>query len=263
LRRRVEPIRPVSITLVVLLGLAALGTGCETAPVAEGVIRWVGEPGDEPVVLAPLNLAVALPADLEESVVEPVEGEMIHYLQSRGARVAVIWKPDASWLWRESAGTAASDGSDGDDFDAVVRSFARTLSEHAAYRALVIPSLVYRHARVSGRHAHWDGVRRRIPVRSSDHRGDHTTNWDGRITALSLHALVYTPDGERIFQGWGGLDLVHDAATRPAGGGKDMAYLVPQNRLLDDPEHVQEGIAHALDGHRFVGGRGVGSRGRW
>ena len=73
-----------------------------------------------------------------------------------------------------------------------------------------------------------------------------------RITGLSLHALVYTPDGRRVFQGWGGLDLVHVATTRPAGGGDHEPYLVPQRDLLGDAAHLQEGVAEAFDGVRMA-----------
>src|SRR5262245_61224036 len=87
--------------LLLLAALAAQAIGCSGAhrrPLEFGH----GAPGAPRVVVAPLNLAVALAPDLEDAV-EPVNAELIHYLQDHGAHVAVIWDPDAWALWRDAA----------------------------------------------------------------------------------------------------------------------------------------------------------------
>ena len=80
----------------------ALGVACQSQAPASSL-------GDaERVVVAPLNLALRLPPELEDGV-RPVRDEIIRYLQERDARVAVIWPSDAWELWRESMLAAGSE----------------------------------------------------------------------------------------------------------------------------------------------------------
>jgi len=119
-----------------------------------------------------------------------------------------------------------------------------------------MPSLVYRKARVTGRHASWDGVRRRVTLHTRTVVGEnlHTTDWSGRISALSLHAVVFTPEGRRVFQGWGGIDLVHDAVLTRRGS-HERSLLLLQQQLIENPEHVREGGALALEQGAFTSPR--------
>src|SRR5512145_984551 len=87
--------------LLLLAATAALAAGCR-APGPKPLEFGRGAPGAARVVVAPLNLPVQLAPDLEDAV-DPVSAEVIRYLQGRGARVAVIWAPDAWALWRDSA----------------------------------------------------------------------------------------------------------------------------------------------------------------
>jgi hypothetical protein len=204
------------------------------------------------VVVAPLNLALRLAPDLEDAV-EPVEAEIIRYLQFQGAKVAVIWPPDAWALWRGSMETVRASESLELNLETASRAFTRELSEHADFDLLVMPSLVYRKASVEGRTARWDGVRRKISVRTRTASGGSVVSaeWKGRITALSLHALVFTPEGHAVFQGWGGLDVVHDAVLEP-GGNAGRSFLQLQRELLEKPEHVREGVGLALEPDAFT-----------
>lgn len=212
-----------------------------------GTLRWQAEAGaadSERVVVAPLNLALELPLNLDEAM-EPVEDEIVRYLQSRGARVAVIWPPDAQWLWRSAVVATDDSPSVARDLEHAASVFARQLHANADYRLLVMPSLVYRPAHVASGYASWDGVRRRLPVRRRTSSASSSAEWEGRVTGLSLHVLVLTPEGRRVLQGWGGLDLVHDLLEQPRSSGS--SFLVPRDRPLQDTDHVREGIALALD----------------
>jgi hypothetical protein len=239
-----------------LAGLVAWGLGCgNLQPRAS---RWdddASAAGSVRVVVAPLNLALRLAPDLEDAV-EPVGEEIIRYLQSHGAKVAVIWPPDAWSLWRASMQAIQGSESLTLDLETAARVFVRELTEHADFDLLLMPSLVYRKARVNGRVARWDGVRRKISVRTRTPTGASVVaaEWQGRITALSLHALVFTPEGRRVFQGWGGLDLVHDAVLEREGN-PGRAFLRLQRQLLESPEHVREGVALALERDAFTSPR--------
>jgi hypothetical protein len=231
-----------------LVGLIVSSAGCGS--VQSGLVRWEdggSSAGSVRVAVAPLNLAVPLPRDLEEAV-EPVQVEIIRYFQSNGARVAVIWPADARWLWQSSMLAVNSSESDAPGLETAARAFVRALDEHADFDLLVMPCLVYREARVIGRHAQWDGVRRRLHLHARTVTGEnpHTRDWKGRITGLSLHALVFTPEGRRVSQGWGGIDLVHDMVL-VKGENSSRSFLRLQQQLLENPEHVREGVALALE----------------
>lgn len=244
--------------LLLLLG------GCRSAEPASG--------GPDPrasdtlrVVVAPMNIPIRLAPDLEDAV-DRVTQELILYLQSHGARVSVIYGSDAWSLWRESEAALAEERQQDPDATAVASVFSRALASETPFDLLVLPSLVYREARVVGRWAEWDGVRRRVrfrvrsevpvgradllpgPVDATD-RGTTaqlTPDYRGQITGISLHALVFTPQGVGVLQGLGGLDLIYDAVQRPSGSG-EFSLLRLQSDLLGDQGHVREGVAHALE----------------
>jgi hypothetical protein len=251
-------------------GLAAaaavllLGAGCGSSPPRLVDLDREGD-GTLRVVVAPMNLPIRLAPDLEDAV-EPVTQELIGYLQARGARVSVVFEPDAWSLWRDSTDALQKGREEIPDLAAVASLFARALGRESQFDVLVFPSLVFRDAQLAGRYAQWDGVRRRVrfrirsgvplprvpaisdPVASSDGSGATALppEYRGQITGLSLHALGFTPDGRGVFQGFGGLDLVHDTVQKREGR-VDGSFLRLHAKLLENPEHVREGIALALD----------------
>ena len=252
-------------SLAVVAAIALLAAGCSSPQPRRPLEFGRGAPGALKVVVAPLNLPVQLAPDLEDAV-DPVSSEVIRYLQSHGARVAVVYAPDAWALWRDSAAAMESVLKAPPKLAEVASAFSRALAEHAKFDLLVLPSLVYRDARVMGRYALWDGVRRRIrfrsrtgvplgraqpipdPIDSTDRSaaGAVVTQWRGRITGLSLHTLVFTSEGRGVFQGFGGLDLVHDA-VQTREGSPEKPVLQLHSSLLENSLHVREGIALALD----------------
>lgn len=243
-----RPVRLPGLLVSAMVAVSVGGAGCLTA--SSPNVIWQEEPrgpGSARVVVAPLNLALRLDLDLEE-VVEPVADEIIRHLQSLGARVAVIWPPDAWSLWRDSMAAAGGEERHAPDLETAAAAFVRALSEHAEFDLAVMPALVYREARVVGRYARWDGVRRRVSVltRATGDPDVPAAGWKGRITGLSLHVLAYTPDGRRTHQGWGGIDLVHDAVVAP-GGSPGHSFLRLQKDLLGNPDHIHQGVALAFD----------------
>ena len=246
-----RPIRWTEVPAGVALGCALVLFGCGASGVSRPPLQ-----GAERIVMAPVNLAVRLPQMLEDAV-EPVNREMIRYLQERDARVAVIWPSDASNLWRDAVATVAQSDPGERRFDEAVGEFVRALTEHADFQLFMLPSLVIRGARVRGRTAEWDGVRRRVTGRSTGvaGAGHHEpgtefgdTHWSGEIPAVSLHVLVFTPGGRRVYEGWGGLVLTHaPALSNEWRAGAPSILLQPG--AFDDPEQIHEGIAVALDAY--------------
>jgi hypothetical protein len=251
------------LPLAVCAAIALVFAGCRTAE-QQTLAFESGAASALRIAVAPMNLAVPLSPDLEDAV-EPVSDELIRYLQAAGFRVAVIWLPDASMLWRDSAAALQREGEDAPEFAEVASVFSRLLAREAEFDLLLLPSLVFREAEVHGRFAQWDGVRRRIrfregsvvprgraqafpdPFDATDRSasGPVTPEWRGRITGLSVHALLFAPQGHAVFQGLGGLDLVHDAVRSSTGSGVESTLRL-QARILEDAEHLREGIELAL-----------------
>lgn len=248
IRLRAKSPSPLGKSCFAIAFALLLASGCSTSP---RLVRWESAgAADEGIriAIAPMNLAVALAPELEHSVTS-VESELIEYFQGRDARVAVVHRADAWELWRNVIATIQQSDAVTLDFDTAARLFVSAVSEHGDFDLFVMPSLVFREARATGRYARWDGVRRRIRFYDrSASRGMELddSEWKSRLSALSLHALVYTPDGKQIYQGWGGLDVIHDPVV---GHGQvaDRPTLRLRRDLLSNPEFVREGISLALN----------------
>ncbi|MBW2270756.1 MAG: hypothetical protein JRH16_19520 [Deltaproteobacteria bacterium] len=211
--------------------------------------------GADRLVLAPLNLAVKLPVELEDGV-EPVRDEIIAYLKRRDARVAVLWPSDAWELWKQSmlASAGAEDGAS--RLEQAVGLFVEELARNAEFGAFMLPTLVYREAEVWGDTARWDGVRRRLPLRTRSTANARLPTLEpsigesrvrgAKVPGVSLHVMVFAPDGRRVFEGWGGLDLVH-AVLVTGSAETGHGNLVPDLNPFRNPDHLREGIALALD----------------
>lgn len=256
---RSSPCRPAPVpVLAALAGVLLAAAGCT----GSGGLEFQGDAPDNAtrVVVAPSNLALRLAPELED-VVEPVERELIRYLQARGNRVAVIWPPDAWSLWRDAMAAVQNSELLDANLETAATVFLRELTEHADFDFFVMPALVYREARVAGRHASWDGVRRRVSVRTRTAAtgGNYLDGSNlvgsrggrGRIVGLSLHVLVFTPDGELVHQAWGGIDVVHDAVGPGGARGADRLRLQPE--LIERPEYLREGIEVALGSYDDLG----------
>lgn len=215
------------------------------------------------VVLAPLNLPVPVPAEVEDAV-PIVERALIDAFQARGARVGVIHPSDAYQLWRAAASAIPPSGDPAADLRNAARKFAEAMETTERYDVLILPSLVLREARVSGRNATWDGVTRRIPVRTSASAEEtHTApdapvfdtseglaaspQWGGKIAGLSLHMLSFRP-GFKPRERFAGLDIVHETVQvrDPAGAGA-KTELRPRADLFTDREELHEAIEAAVE----------------
>ena len=231
-----------------LLPIAALAlAACSTTPGPDqpGALG----PGSDRVVVAPLNLTVRAPEELDGKG-DPVWEELLQTLQARDKSVAFVAPPSARALWIEATGDL--DLSDRSLALETARSrFAQLLATHRDYDVLVVPSLVLRAARVWGRHATWDGVRRSAlePSEAADLElggappGIVTSGVSGSISAVSLHVAVLDPEGRLLYEGVGGLALARSPHRRGKLGGWTLE---PREEPFADREELREGIEIAL-----------------
>lgn len=242
-----------SRTLLLLTFVAAVPVACASPPAPAPEFATVSTA--KSVVVAPLNLTVRAPSDLAGKG-DPVWTELLSYLQKQDRQVAVLSPLSAERLW-----LAATADLDLSDRQAALRTgysrLARELAGHRDFDLLVVPSLVMRPARVSGLHASWDGVQRPVPnAATAVHRGVGdimgpgtdllTGGLTGKVVAASLHVVVLRPDGTRLYDRLGGLDVLQEARrdNTPDGALRFAARAQP----FSNREWVAEGVERAFAG---------------
>jgi hypothetical protein len=222
------------------------------------------KPGDEQaesalgfrrVLMTPFNLALSVPEELQD-IDEPVWYELLRHFQAHDRQVTVIEPVDAELLWLDALDDLEQSGKT-PDLETASSHFARLVGEQVNYELLLMPSLVLRSARVQGRNAYWDGVRRRLHVRGMPMSGPITEiglpgsnpgvwGLKGRVTAASLHVAFLARDGRLLYQGLAGLDLIQEAIPdrrRP----RDSWQLVPREAPFADVASLREGLALAFE----------------
>jgi len=214
-----------------------------------------GAPGVARVLLAPANLVLALRPELESGA-EPVQAEIAGYLEQQGRSVERISLPDARRIWEASVAELSGSGRE-PDFAAAAERFTRKLGDGRDFHALVIPSLLLQKVVVRHRGAEWDGVERRVRLVNIPRRGGGRSSnvlVDGMATGSlnavlavsSLHVMVFTREGHRVFEGRGGLEFLQDVDLTKAHETFHFE-LAPRNDLFQDPEDLREAVAVAFD----------------
>jgi hypothetical protein len=232
--------------------LAALACAGAPTPSAEQATTTLGA---KRILLAPLNLALRVPAELRD-VDEPVWHELLRHFQAQDRHVTVVAPVDAELLWMDTMAELEQSGA-AHDLPTASAHFARRLAEHTDYGLLLMPSLVLRSARVHGRHAYWDGVRRRLHVRATPMHGpiieiglpgNKLGIWGlrGKISAASLYVAVLSPDGRFVYQGIGGLDLLQEASLDRRAPSATW-QLALREAPFADVEALRQGIALAFE----------------
>lgn len=209
-----------------------------------------GAPGVRSVMLLPLNVTVALPAELQDPAPRVAKSIEV-YLEKSGKTVHAMGLFDARAAWRSAAQKTRSDSEAQQEFGAAARQLALQLGELHPFDALVMPNLVFRQARIyeGSRSAVWDGVKREFQFanESQMHGSIHLmTTVAGTMQGVSLYLLVYNSEGERIFASYGGIDLVHDFDLSSSDQ-RLFSGMPLKSERLTDASAIREGIRLAFD----------------
>jgi hypothetical protein len=230
---------------VALMLLAVSVEAAERQPVALGSGR---------VVIVPVNLAVRAVAEVEPGI-EPVWRALLQYFASEEKPAIALVRKDAVSLWNEVMADAKQAGEEGDLYATYAR-FARRVGEQAEFESIIFPTLVTHPARVNGRVAVWDGVRRPVEVPGQFSESIDTYRegkiWlnrhgaSGELAAASLHIAVFSPEGEMRHEGRGGLVLLQELAE-PRKKTDDVELVVVMRREpFAAPDLLREGIGAAF-----------------
>jgi hypothetical protein len=178
-----------------------------------------------------------------------VFGAVIGYIRGGGNKVETFSRKDAVSRWALSIVEVKSSEALEDNFDSAMRVFVRDLAKGRSFDAVVVPSIVYRATKVRERTAKWDGVFRKfdvINVSDVAKKQGLAKSLSVDVSGVSLHVMVFSPDGELVFQNYGGLDLAHDVDMKNAEF-TNSPRLVVKLDLLGETDHLEEGIAVAFD----------------
>ncbi len=228
-----------------LAALACASPGTQDAPTAPGYGR---------VVVAPLNLGLAAPAELAGGGA-PVWNELLHYLRRLDRPLAVLDAPGAGRLWSSARVELEGSGAVVDPRSTASR-FAERLAEQVDYGVLVMPSLVVRKARIGGYQASWDGVRRDLPLRGSlpiasalqdAVSGVAVAGYRGSIAAASLYVLILASDGEPLYESLAGLDLIQEIAQVARIHHAPKWSLEPRRDSFADTAGLRQGVERAFE----------------
>ena len=251
------PTPPGVSNLVCIRGrLALLVALCGLAACAGSANRLPQGPVDpeslRTLSVLPLNVVVAMPGELEEGAA-PVEAALLDYLEASGKQVERISFAKAHDAWVSSAADLRKQvGPQGEvSFEGAARHLALRLRKQQEFDALIVPLLAFRPADLRTRFVSWDGVERSLETVGEVRQKGSTVfsnSFHGKITAPSLIVFVFSPSGELIFQGTGGLDLAHRARIF---SGKTMSettwQLELRPELFPDESLLREGVAVAFD----------------
>lgn len=196
------------------------------------------------VVLAPLNLGVEVAPALETAI-EPVWQALLAYYESETPRAGSLHPGSAGELWTSTM--ASFEEGSAKDVHAVYGAFARRVAEQVEFGTLLMPVVVTRAATLRGAYAHWDGVRQRAPVSddllpsASWRLNGSDLEVRGKLGAASLLVVALDANGNVLFEGKGGLDLVHQIERRG-----QRLQTVARSDAFEDPRRLREGVERAL-----------------
>jgi hypothetical protein len=201
---------PIAATIACLLGCSMPERFPTLAP----------EHGEAPkatrFAVLPPNALVRVPPELSGAT-GPLLGTITRYLAVQGRERMVIEPSRTQQIWRASILEVERSDSRSRDFRGAMKVFARRLGEFTAFDALVVPSLVYRQARLQNQRAKWDGAVRRIDDAEDESRRVPET-FKATVPAVSLHLMIFDARGELIFENYGGVDLAHALSLEPRDG---------------------------------------------
>jgi hypothetical protein len=209
-----------------------------------------GAPGIRRVLLCPPNLVYSLRSEVANAV-EPVQKEIAAYLEARDLEVQHLDLREGRRRWAAAAVEARQRGSK----EAALAIFAQGLGESSDFQILVMPSLLLHSVRVVDSSGTWNGVRRSMAMvgRPSLGGGGSADTFTkgvayggitGDVMVTSVHVMVFSRDGERVFEGRGGLDFIQEIDLTGARG---WHYeLRAKSHPLRDPEVLREGVEIAL-----------------
>ena len=229
---------------------ASIALGCAYLSRPENKLaapELAGAPGAKSFLVTAPNTVIALPAELND--VTPALREQIDaYLEFHDRDAQWLQLPESRQTWSEAVAEAKKQAT----IDKAPVYLAERFDQEYDFDAIVMPSILIHKARATYGDASWGGVSRHMeilnrPIKSIDHAQDPYTEGikhggvSGEVLVTSIHVLVFSREGQRLFEGRGGFAFLNDADL---GGG---TWKYRTRNLAKDVDAMREGIAIAFD----------------
>lgn len=198
------------------------------------------------VLVAPINLVIPLPTELQSAV--PVFSKiLVDHLESRSRTLITMDARAGQAIWLDATNEVRSSGRE-ETFENAAETFARKLGEKIDFDALVIPSLYLQNARIQQETAYWDGANQKIEFIGRS-RGEMDLPRLTTVSAASALVIVVDRNGLIIHKKRSGLELVQhlEIERKPRQGhDKETWVFVPDEPVLQDELRMRAAVAHVL-----------------
>jgi hypothetical protein len=231
------------------LAIIVCVAGCLGGPSNTLVPGNEGAPGVKRFLVCAPNTVIALPAELGDVTVALRE-QIGAYLRFHDREAQWLDLYDSKRLWNQAIVAAKEKGA----VEKAPVLFAEQLDQLYDFDAIVMPSILVHKQRAIDGEATWDGVSRQMALLNRPRRpiggkdsfaeGVRFGGVTGEVLVTSVHVLVFSRVGERVFEGRGGFAFVHDADM--ANAQKNWAYKFRLRNLAADLDAMREGIAIAF-----------------
>jgi hypothetical protein len=198
------------------------------------------------IIVAPLNLVLALPDELKSSTTLVSEA-LVEHLEAHQKTLRVIDFRIGRKLWLEST-RDVSEAGETRTFENAAAVFARKIDERIDFDALIIASLYVQNARIRSEIASWDGAKQKIEFIGRSRREIEMPPL-ATIPAASVLIHVLDPEGRVIHSKRTGLELIQHLSIhteKKKGQDKRTWTLTDDDPALEDELRVRAAIAHSL-----------------
>ena len=160
----------------------------------------------------PVNLTIDTPPEFSHAL-DDMFGAIAGYIRDRGYTIETFSRKEASARWAASINEVKKSEALDNNFESAMRVYVAHLAKTRSFDEVIAPSIIYRTPKLRDRRVKWDGAIRKLEIINlSDEAREkglaHALNVE--IAGVSLHVMVFSPDGDLIFERYGGLDLAHD-----------------------------------------------------
>jgi hypothetical protein len=252
-RAEVAPERKVRLRLKlagVIVALAILAFGCALGSRDPNLRTFDPADADNPrhFMVLPVNLTIKTPSEFTP-VLNDMFGAIAGYIRDRGDTLETISWKEATAQWAESIIEVKESEAMENNFETAMRVYVAHLGETRSFDAVIVPSIVYRNTKTRDRTVKWDGVFRKMKVINLSKEAKNkglARALSVAISGVSFHVMVFSVDGDLIFQKYGGLDLAHDVDMAGAEFTMNPRLSLKENPLKES-DHLSEGIGVAFD----------------
>jgi len=232
-----------------LLGLLTFMFSCATPqPVYRLGDGQLVASGVRNILVLPLNITIAMPTEVEGKS-EQVFEQLGNYFTAQQRKAVTVGVIEANRVWVASMEEVEASDLETKGYEAAMTVMARRLGRSGSFDAIVVPDLVFRNAKLSRQTAQWDGVKRRFKtVRAPGAVEDsviRTMSFGGSTSGVSFRARIYSPAGDFAFEGFGGIELVHQVDLTDIVRKRRFRYEIRPD-LLEDLDLIRKGITQAF-----------------